>query len=1285
MSLRNSYIPILVCIGATCLGAGPRIEKTVNRDWTFQYFPAAEPDVAAAQPAYDDHRWQPVALPHTWSTYETTRDLHPFIRSATERLDTYWWYGWGWYRKRLVIGRQYSGRLIALEFDGVQKYSKVWVNGALAGEHKGGYTSFSVDITKLVRFGEQNVIAVEVSNRRDDPLKIPPMTAGNFDVYGGIYRDVRLVIRDRLHVPYQGSAEHEGGTFITTPQVTADRASVEIRTWVRNDYDTPRVCHLLTTIRDAEGTIVAQARSGESLAAGETHEFRQAIDEIRWPHLWSPDSPYLYKVSTEVSDGARLADSYLSPLGFRWFHWNYDENRLYLNGKKLLLRGINRHQEYPWLGDAMPKWMHRQDLEDIRYNMGLYFQRTVHYPNDTFVYDECDRLGFILIEELPNIKDIAFDRDVQRANVKEAIRRDRNHPSIFVWSMGNETNQPADSAWAHEEDTTRIIYLRRGENGGKFVQLTDKNLAIENLLRCTMRGWYSSDDRDFGPETRNPSSGQVTGTEEWQHETTRRSPKLADDNVVVWLYADHGADREYLNAPLLNVNPKGWKDLYRFPKYVYYLWQANFTTKPMAYILPTWWREQYIGQHKPITVDSNADSVTLRVNGKVIGTAHPSAANNHSVKFENVLIERGTIAVDGLYSLTMAGKPARLVMTASKQKIRADRSGIALVAVDIVDAAGVHVMGARPPLTWTVDGPATLVGPALMKTDTNKNNALEGSGYIDAPVANVVRSTAVAGKIRVRVTAPGLEPAEVTLVSETPADDRVAGVEEPPVSDGGRIHVTRDMHFQPVVLAAKNRKNRLAEIKDDFDFKPGDVRAQVQAFVKERNPGVDVFSAAYRAFVERIVTIVSERGGHLVADDYNFNAARFNDVASAGNQKARKEPAGRPAADQEVRPTISRIKSTLFVPDPLPALATESYGSFDAAPGVTAERVSYGTAYGLRIPAIVYHPAKAPAAKLPALIVVNGHGGDKYSWYPWWAGILYARAGGVVLTYDPIGEGERNLQRKDGTRQHDKIVEPPELGRRMTGLMITDMMQAVSYLSSRPDVDAKRIAAAGYSMGSFILSIGCAVETRLNSCVLVGGGDLDGPGGYWDGSKPMCQGTAYQALQFLGDRPAALYDLHAARGATLLWNGSADDVVAIPRLGGRPFFEDMRRRTIALHGSDHNVFDFGFTPDTSHRPYFVTKPVALWLQQHLLFPNWTAAAIEQMPETHIIEWAQKNNVPMDKLYATELREGGTRALGADFPPVPHEQLNALPVDRWERDKDQYIYESWLKAAREALR
>lgn len=883
----SAALLLLACLG-TAFGSGARITRNINRDWTFQYFPDERPDVRRAAPGYDDRHWPAVAVPHTWSTYETTGDLHPFIRSASERDDSYWWYGWGWYRKRFILGKLYAGRLVSIEFDGVQKYARVYLNGVPVGEHKGGYTSFSVDVTREMRFGAENVLAVEVSNRRDDFFgRIPPMTAGNFDVYGGIYRDVRLVIRDRLHVPFQGSADYQGGTFVTTPEVSAARGAARVRTWVRNDYPETRECTLITAVRDAQGNVVARASSRGAIDGGKTREFAQMLGPVPDPHLWSPESPYLYRVDTEVREGERLADTYTSPLGFRWYAWNKAEKRLHLNGKALVLRGINRHQEYPWLGDALPKWMHRKDLEDIRYNMGLYFQRTAHYPNDPYVYDECDRLGFILIEEAPNIKDIAFGRAVQRENLREMIRRDRNHPSIFVWSIGNETNQPADSAWAAEEDPTRLIYLRRGENGGDHVRITDKDLAIENLLRCTVRGWYSSDDRDFGPETRNPSSGQVTGTEAWQHETCARSERLVNENVVVWLYADHGADREYLNSPLKHINPKGWVDLYRFPKYVYYLWQANFASKPMAFIHPHYWREQYLGRRKDIVVDSNCDEVILKVNGEIVGTAKPSDANAHAVTFRNVEIRRGAIAAEGHkdgqrveYSLAMAGKPVRLVLKAWPDRIPADRSGLSVISADIVDANGVHVYGADATLQWSVSGPATLVGPREYRTDTEKNGAMEGAMYIDVPVSNVLRSKAEPGMIKVTVSAPGLAPAEATVAAVAPAGGAVEGIVEPPLSDRGRSPVRRDPAFKTVVFAAKAR--RIQEIRQDYDFKAGsreEYRRQIGDFVRRLNPGIDPFTSAYRLFIERMTGIVEQRNGHLVADDYNFNVRAFNDKA----------------------------------------------------------------------------------------------------------------------------------------------------------------------------------------------------------------------------------------------------------------------------------------------------------------------------------------------------------------------------------------------------------------------
>lgn len=386
-----------------------------------------------------------------------------------------------------------------------------------------------------------------------------------------------------------------------------------------------------------------------------------------------------------------------------------------------------------------------------------------------------------------------------------------------------------------------------------------------------------------------------------------------------------------------------------------------------------------------------------------------------------------------------------------------------------------------------------------------------------------------------------------------------------------------------------------------------------------------------------------------------------------------------PAQSREWR---TRIKEVLFVPDPPPALAPVSYGSFEPTAGVVAERITYATEFGMRVPAILYRPAKPAAQKAPGIIVVNGHGGDKYAWSSLYSGMLYAKAGAFVITYDPIGEGERNAGRKSVTRQHDIGVPPAEMGRRMAGLMINDVRQALSYLSQRREVDPSRIAAVGYSMGSFVLGITCAIETRLHSCVLVGGGNLDEPGGYWDRSNhTMCQAIPYKSLMFLGDRGAVLYHLHALRGGTFIFNGTLDGVVTSEPLGPQGFFEDLRKRTMALHGSDKNVFEFGFEPGAGHRPYFVTRPAALWLERQLDFPNWTAAEIAKMPETHIGEWARQERVYIEPAYDTEVREAGARALGSGIPGVAREQLHAVPLQQWERDKDQFVYESWIAKAK----
>lgn len=378
----------------------------------------------------------------------------------------------------------------------------------------------------------------------------------------------------------------------------------------------------------------------------------------------------------------------------------------------------------------------------------------------------------------------------------------------------------------------------------------------------------------------------------------------------------------------------------------------------------------------------------------------------------------------------------------------------------------------------------------------------------------------------------------------------------------------------------------------------------------------------------------------------------------------------------EARRLQSEIKSTFYVPEPLPQLTPKNYGQFAPTPDVIAERVTYGTQFGMRIPAILYLP-KNHKGKLPAVIVVNGHGGDKYSWYAFYSGILYARAGAAVLTYDPVGEGERNIDRKSETRAHDKIEEPEaEMSKRLAGLMMTDLMQGVSYLSQRPEVDPKRIAAVGYSLGSFVVNLTCAVDARLHACVAAGGGDLDGPMEYWDNSKPMCTALPYQSLLFLGDRGAVLYALRSLIGPMLVFNGTADTIVDTPD-HEEPWFQSLRSRVVQLRGTQKDVFQTGWNPGTSHRPYFVTRPVALWLERQLDFPNWTEASIEAMPTTHISEWARSNGLEIDRLYAVEPREGGVRALGAGVPALTRKELSVFTPEEWEQRKQNLIYENWV--------
>ncbi len=390
-----------------------------------------------------------------------------------------------------------------------------------------------------------------------------------------------------------------------------------------------------------------------------------------------------------------------------------------------------------------------------------------------------------------------------------------------------------------------------------------------------------------------------------------------------------------------------------------------------------------------------------------------------------------------------------------------------------------------------------------------------------------------------------------------------------------------------------------------------------------------------------------------------------------------------PASDLTPKQRIAReeqwrreIREQLFIPNKLMPLDAKIWSSFSPVDGVIADRVTYETADGMIVPAIVYRPERI-LGKVPGIVVVNGHGGDKFSWYAFYSGMMFARAGAMVVTYDPIGEGERNIDKKSRAGSHDKIVDAPHWGQRLAGLMQVDVMQAVSYLASRPEVDASRIAVVGYSMGAFISGITGAIDTRIHAVVLSGGGVYDGPGGYFDMNPLPCQSPPYKALAVLGDRGAVLYALNAARGAMLVMNGDHDTVMDMEHHPAH-WFETVRQRAIALRGTDKNMFTTILYPGISHRTSWVDRDGVAWLEQQIHFANWNASEIQKMPTTHVSTWAKANGVDIAPNYIREDREGGLDALGTDLPGIKREDLMVLPTADWEKMKDRLTYEAWAE-------
>ncbi len=428
-----------------------------NREWKFHLgdLPSGE------NPENDDSAWEDIGLPHSFSI--------PYFLSPK------FYEGYGWYRKRFDVPKEWRRKRVNLEFDGVFRVAEIFVNGQRVGEHRSGYTGFTLDITDFVHPGG-NLVAVRVNNLWN-PRLAP--RAGEHVFSGGIYRDVRLVVTAPLHVTWYG-------TFVTTPQVSRLSGTVNVKTEVVNQSGQTKTATVRTRVLDAKGRKVAEMDSTQKVAAYATNVFDQTSAPVANPKLWSPEHPNLYLVKTTVLDGGRPVDDFNSPLGFRWFKFTADHG-FFLNGEHYYIKGADAHQDHAGWGDAVADSGFFRDVKMVK-EAGFDFIRGSHYPHAPAFATACDQLGILFWSEncfwgtggfkndgdynssaypVKSEDEPEFQESV-RDSLRDMIRINRNHPGIIVWSMCNEPFFSEKStmpkvreflkelvAYSHELDPTR--------------------------------------------------------------------------------------------------------------------------------------------------------------------------------------------------------------------------------------------------------------------------------------------------------------------------------------------------------------------------------------------------------------------------------------------------------------------------------------------------------------------------------------------------------------------------------------------------------------------------------------------------------------------------------------------------------------------------------------------------------------------------------------------------------------------------------------------------------------
>ncbi|MEO5998880.1 MAG: beta-galactosidase GalB [Chitinophagaceae bacterium] len=801
---KNKLLFVIFLLCAS-IHASPqaRIVSDFNKAWKF----FLGDEKLAYLASYDDSKWRNLDLPHDWSIEGSFSDRYP-TTSNQAALPA----GIGWYRKTFSLPGSEKDKIIYINFDGIYRNSEVWINGHYLGKRPNGYVSFRYKLTPYLSFGkEANTITVKVDNSAQPNSR--------WYTGSGIYRKVWLLATNKIGVD-------QWGTFVSTPVVNSQSAIVQVQTRLLNMTGVDSMINVQNTIIDATGRVVF-SKNDNNIAPKDSFSIITSRLEVNDPVLWSVENPYLYKVKTSLRSGNELIDEYETTLGIRSFYFDATKG-FYLNGQPLKILGVCNHHDLGALGAAVNTRAIERQLEILK-AMGCNAIRTAHNPPATELLDLCDKMGFIVMDEAfdmwqkrKNRQDYSVDFEKwHKADLEDQVKRDRNHPSIFIWSIGNEIREQFDSTGKtiakelsdiiKKLDGTRPVTSALTENipeknfiyqsgaldilgfNYKMAAYPDlpkrfpgqKMFAAETMSALATRGHYdmpSDSMRLWPPDSKTPFKGNadlsVSAYDHvyayWgsSHEDGWNAVKKSDflSGIFVWSGFD------YLGEPVPYPYPArssyyGIIDLAGFPKDVYYLYQSEWTTKPVLHLFPHWnWKP---GNVVDVWAYYNqADEVELLLNGKSSGIRKKEGDALHvmwRVNFEPGMLQvisrqNGKIVLTS--EIRTAGEPAKIQLIPDRKIIKADGEDLAFITVCILDVDGNLVPDAANLVKFRIKGEATIAG-----VDNGSQTSMEPfkASYRNAfngLCLAIVQSKEKAGTIILEADSEGLKSSSVTISSK---------------------------------------------------------------------------------------------------------------------------------------------------------------------------------------------------------------------------------------------------------------------------------------------------------------------------------------------------------------------------------------------------------------------------------------------------------------------------------------------------------------------------------------